>query len=550
MKRTLLLFLSTLFGFAMATPFQASADSSHARIVRLSLVQGEVRFAREFRNDPLTDPKVVWEAAPLNLPIRQGYVVSTGSGRAEVEFENGAMAFLNGNTILEFYDLSMDDGAHITRLVLRQGSASFSESSATGDYFSVTGGDFSVEITGHASFRLENFDNGSTVIVQTGRVNVLQNGNVTPLEKGHSLSVQASDPTNQVVTQAASGDDFDRWVANRIQNEQVVNSQPPSSVGYTSYVPGYSDLYTYGSWFNIGGASYWRPFGFGWAWNPFNDGNWIYDASIGWSFIGNCPWGWLPYHYGGWNYFSGVGWAWNPGTTFYGRPQPYRPVTAVFVKSGNTVGLVPMNVADKSGKTPLNLAAQGVYPLENGTVGKPVAISSTEKLSVIKPRQITLLSAHATAVAAPTHVSRTIAPVSLSTRETSFAHSSIVYDANEHRFVNAAEASAALPANQLKGGKTLAPNPATAGSRSGPNVPASAHSANIPTSTRAAALPARAPAAPAPARTGGSGSSWGGSSWGGSSGGSVGGSSRSTGSSSGSSSHPSGGSSGGGGRPH
>jgi uncharacterized membrane protein YgcG len=553
MKRTFLLSLSALLLFAATMPPLASADSSHVRIVRLSLVEGDVRYAREFHNDPVTDSKAVWETAPLNLPIRQGNVLSTGNGgRAEVEFENGAMAFLNANTILEFYDLSLNDGSRVTRLILRQGSASFYDHSPNGDYFSVTGGDFSVEVTGQAAFHLENFDNGSTVTVQSGRVSVLQNDNSTPLEKGHSLSVQASNPTSQVVTQAAPGDDFDRWVSSRIQNEQLVSSQPTPGVGSATYVPGYSSLYTYGSWLNIGGITCWRPFGLGWAWNPFNDGNWIYDASIGWSFIGYAPWGWLPYHYGGWNFFPGYGWAWNPGNTFYGRPQPYRPVTAVFVKSGNTVGLVPMNVADKSGKTPLNLG-QGVFPLENGTIGKPVTPVSTEKWSVVKAPQSTVLSARTATVAPPAHVSRTIAPTTLSTRETSFGrNSSIVYDANEHRFVNSTqaritEASAAVPANELKTvGKNPMPNPAMPKT----NVPAATRAPAIPTSTRvSSAMPPRPPAAPAPARVGGSGSSWGGSSWGSASGGSTGGSSRSSGSSSGSSSHPSS-SGGGGGKPH
>jgi hypothetical protein len=49
------------------------ADTSHARIVRLSLVQGDVRFARDVKGDPLTDSsEVSWETAALNLPIRQG----------------------------------------------------------------------------------------------------------------------------------------------------------------------------------------------------------------------------------------------------------------------------------------------------------------------------------------------------------------------------------------------------------------------------------------------------------------------------------------------
>src|SRR6201997_2029604 len=98
----------------------ALADSSHARIVRLSLVQGDVRFARDVKGDPLTDSsQVSWETAALNLPIRQGYVVATDNGRVEVEFENGALAFLAENTVLQFYDLSSEEGGLTTRLILR-----------------------------------------------------------------------------------------------------------------------------------------------------------------------------------------------------------------------------------------------------------------------------------------------------------------------------------------------------------------------------------------------------------------------------------------------
>src|SRR5260370_36730057 len=98
----------------------AAGDSSHARIIRLSLVQGDVRFTRDVHGDPLTSDKANWEGATLNLPIRQGYVLATDHGRAEVEFENGAMAFLAENTALKFYDLSLYAGAKHSRLVLRQ----------------------------------------------------------------------------------------------------------------------------------------------------------------------------------------------------------------------------------------------------------------------------------------------------------------------------------------------------------------------------------------------------------------------------------------------
>ncbi len=101
-----------------------------------------MRFTREAHGDPLADQKAVWETAQANLPVRQGYVLATDNGRAEVEFENGAMAFLNENTVLEFYDLSLDDGARTTRLVLRQGSASFYVNPAGERLFQRYGGRF------------------------------------------------------------------------------------------------------------------------------------------------------------------------------------------------------------------------------------------------------------------------------------------------------------------------------------------------------------------------------------------------------------------------
>src|SRR6202795_270802 len=98
MTHRLFVLICALSLFFMGLSPALFADNSHARIVRLSLVQGDVRFAPSFRDDPLTDANAGWQSAPLNLPIRQGYVVATDNGRAEVEFENGAMVFLGANT--------------------------------------------------------------------------------------------------------------------------------------------------------------------------------------------------------------------------------------------------------------------------------------------------------------------------------------------------------------------------------------------------------------------------------------------------------------------
>jgi hypothetical protein len=201
-----ILFLGLLVTGCLGLP--AYADTSHARIVRLSLVAGDVRFARDVKGDPLSDgSQLSWETAALNLPIRQGYVVATDNGRVEVEFENGALVFLAENTVLQFYDLSSEDGGLTTRLILRQGSAAFYVSPARGDYFSVTGGDFSVEAESKATFRMNNFDDGSNVSVLHGHVTALANGKNTNLSKGEEFSMRAGDAESAEVAHRNDNDE-------------------------------------------------------------------------------------------------------------------------------------------------------------------------------------------------------------------------------------------------------------------------------------------------------------------------------------------------------
>src|SRR5258708_37872723 len=137
------------------------------------------------------------------------------------------MAFLKENTVLEFYDLSLNDSARTTRLVLRQGSASFYVNPTSGDYFSVTGGDFTVEAEHRSAFRLDNYDDGSAVQTYRGRVSVLHNKNATRLEKGQSLSLKAGDDSSLAIARLSYEDDFDPWVSGPIN---TLSTSPPSAL--------------------------------------------------------------------------------------------------------------------------------------------------------------------------------------------------------------------------------------------------------------------------------------------------------------------------------
>lgn len=518
----LLVLLVTLFvGVQLA-----AADTSHARIIRLSLVTGDVRFAAEAHGDPLNDAKAHWDTAQLNLPIRQGYVVATDNGRAEIEFENGTLAFLKENTILQFYDLSLKDGALVTRLVLRQGSASFHVNPASDDYFSVTGGDFTVEANGRSTFRVDNFDDGSSVEDLIGRVNVLHKEESTPLFKGQSLSMKAGEDSVSV-GKLPEQEDFDRWVSGQID---TVSKATAATMQYTSspyYAAGFDSLYSYGSWFPCGGYGYgWRPFGTGLGWSPFTDGQWTLDPTFGWTWMSFEPWGWAPYHYGGWLFDAGCGGWFYSAPLLYGygyypasptrrfspgvhAPRPiFHPVTAVFVRNNNTLGIVPMHPLDK-GKTPLNLEHGVLSPTDLG--GRVLASTPGEKWQTLKSAPKDAFSNGLAPSAPPERVFRTVVASGPGTRVVSMTKdSSIAYDAKEHRFVNSNNAASSA----LVSGKENVPERNQASSAATPNaprVPGPAMRGSVP-SARTVMPPRVTVPPPAPRSSGG----WGGTTWGGS----------------------------------
>jgi FecR protein len=481
------------WSFAALQPVHTAA--SNARIIRLSLVQGDVRILHDSKGDPLANDKAAWSRAELNLPIREHDVIATDSGRAEVEFENGAMAFINENSVLEFFDLSLEDGSFTTRLILRQGTGSFYANPSRADYFSVTGGDFTAQAASRANFRMDNFDDGSTVAVNKGRVSVLYKEDTTTLSKGQSLTMHAGDVVSASVGRAPESDEFDRWVSGR--EDSVVTStnaalQYSNSYNYTS---GFGDLYTYGGFYPVAGFGYgWQPYGVGIGWSPFDYGNWYFQSGLGWSFIGNQPWGWLPYHYGGWIFQPGTGWLWAPtGFGGGGLPVRFHPVTATFVRSGSSVGIIPSHPLDNRGKTPVNLA-QGVMPLTSRAGTTQSALAADTKWKVVKdPPRETLVS-HVSAATTPSRVARSVATSNAVVANAARGgSSSIVYDAKEHRFVNSnVPASSSAKVSGAPAAKDSVP---TATGRTSSAAPANAR-AEMP--SRSASARVGPPPAPRP----------------------------------------------------
>jgi len=303
---------------------------SYARIVRLSLVSGDVQVVRS--------AEVKWEPALMNMPIQQGLTIGTNEGRAEVEFENGGALWLGGNSVLQFTELALSNGGRITKVTLSQGTATFDANVASADSFLVTSPELQITSSAKSEFRLSVSKDSSSVCVIRGQLSISSLAGTQTVHKGETLALNASTPTDPKITSNAAPDDYDKWVKSRAN---VLSDGQNQSLQYTNapFSYGMSDLSSYGGWSFYPGFGYgWRPFGVLNGWAPFSAGQWSFYPGLGWTWLSFEPWGWVPYHFGQWNYSPVFGWLWLPGGYGYWSPAPVR-----WVGLGNRVGWSPVN---------------------------------------------------------------------------------------------------------------------------------------------------------------------------------------------------------------
>lgn len=302
----------------MVSPDLRAQSYSHARIVRLSFVQGTVSVTR---------PGVAeWSTAPVNTPIQEGFKVATAANSfAEIEFENGSTARLGEQSELDFTQLALaPNGGKINRMTMAAGYATFDVIPETGDVYTVTAGRAVLAPSGRTIFRVDLNSSAQRIEVFRGVVNVSSPFGSGQLTKNDVLEI---DPTTRayVVTHGITQDAWDRWVEKR---DQVLLAEKSRAVpaGLSSYSSAYSGLYGwndlsyYGNWSDIPGYGYgWSPY-MSAGWMPFSFGQWAWYPGFGWTWIDYDPWGWLPFHYGNWAFMSGFGWTWFPGAFGYWSP--------------------------------------------------------------------------------------------------------------------------------------------------------------------------------------------------------------------------------------
>jgi FecR protein len=304
-------------------------DYSHVRIVRLSLVEGDVQYQR---------PGADWEDAKLNLPIQQGFRLQTANGYAEVEFEQGLAIRLANNSSLEFADLSLLDSHRINKLNLSAGTAVVTAHLSRNDDLSIAASGMQLAVPRNAEFRVDASPNDSWVTVFRGKINVESGARQVSLGSGHTLHENA-DLSSPEIVQSPARDDFDKWVSQR--DQALSGAQSDGGLQSGRYTTGFADLDFFGTWGAVPGFGYgWQPYGAGLNWTPFVAGQWMFMGNTGWNWVSEEPWGWLPYHFGSWLNAPGVGWVWVPQGVL-----SWQPATATWVRTNNGLGWIPTQAA-------------------------------------------------------------------------------------------------------------------------------------------------------------------------------------------------------------
>ena len=287
-----------------------SNEVSKVRIVRLSEVKGEVQMDRDTGRG--------FERATANLPIVEKSRLQTGTGVAEVEFEDNSTLRLAPDSLVEFTQLErLQTGTTASSVHLVKGMAYVSLVKTKGNEFNLLFGQQKLQLPPSSHIRLQVDGAEAKLAVLDGTVRIDGASGPMDVARKKTVSFNLADQAQPTVAKDFAPVPFDSWDQNAAGYHARTSAFSSSSS--SPYVYGLSDMGYYGSFMNAGGCgSMWRPYFASAAWDPYSNGAWAWYQGAGYSWVSPYPWGWTPYHYGNWSFCPGTGWGWQPGGTWNG----------------------------------------------------------------------------------------------------------------------------------------------------------------------------------------------------------------------------------------
>jgi hypothetical protein len=230
---------------------QHHSDETFAQIVRLSAVEGDVRITRGADTEKTTG--AVWEKAVAGLPLETGFSLVTGTGRAEIEFENASILYLGENSVLSFNDLHTTGGVPYTELALLSGSVSLDvRPYVAGEWFILRTptDNYVTKYPAKSRSRITSYVDGiaitpleSGMLKLPGSMQAMVNGQTVFYRDGKRIDpVGPNDPGAFAA--------WDKWVANRISERTTAMAQVMKESGLKTPIPGLADLKDKGRFFD------------------------------------------------------------------------------------------------------------------------------------------------------------------------------------------------------------------------------------------------------------------------------------------------------------
>lgn len=315
---------------ASALPAQTSDVSpstvgvSKVRIVRLSEVKGEVKVDMNAGHG--------FETAMPNLPIVEQMHVQTGTGVAEVEFEDNSTLRLAPDSEVEFPRLELlSSGAKASTVHVLKGMVYVSLVNTPGNDFTLLFGQQKLQLPPSSHVRLEVQPNQAQLAVLEGAVRIDGPSGAVDVPKKKTATFQLADAGQSTVAKSVAPTDYDSWDHEAADYHKRFAAL--SALSNSPYNYGVSDMSYYGAFSDVGGCgSMWHPYFASASWEPYSNGAWAWYQGAGYSWVSPYPWGWTPYHSGSWAFCPGAGWGWQPGSTWNGLNNA--PATLISTKTG------------------------------------------------------------------------------------------------------------------------------------------------------------------------------------------------------------------------
>ena len=270
-----------LFGIFTAVPTTQSAAAqtmqfagkppdTYPQIVRLSYVEGDVRVARgkeaEKQLENVPGEATGWEQAVANLPLQTGYSLVTGTGRAEIEFEDASVVYLGDNSVLEFYEISTTGGIPYTEIALLSGTASVNVQTlfpGEGFRLNTPTDHISINYPQKAYLRVNSYLDAIAVTPQKNAPWY------APLDDavGKTLTMHNQQQVTTPEMDTVAMSDWDKWVAQRVSARDVELAAAMKDAGLTEPIPGLAEMNGQGKFFAC------EPYGTCWepteGWNGY-----------------------------------------------------------------------------------------------------------------------------------------------------------------------------------------------------------------------------------------------------------------------------------------